>query len=118
LLCASLLVHKLITISLNTLPTALQAEVTIGSGDSCSLRVSGSNVAAEHARIFPKGGRIFCRALQGDPDDLTAETGTWILPDTQLRPGVDYMLSPGAQVCGRKKRKKKKALHREACMDE
>jgi hypothetical protein len=76
----------------------LQGEVTIGTGRGCALKVSGSNIASEHAKIFPKGGRIFCRALVGDADDPRAETGTWILPATQLRAGVDYMLSPGVQA--------------------
>lgn len=72
--------------------------VTLGSGTSCQLRLSGGKVAEEHAKITPKGGQVFCRALTGDPDNLRSDTNVWILPDTQLRAGVDYALSPGAQV--------------------
>jgi hypothetical protein len=51
-----------------------------------------------HAEVIQRGGRVFCRALAGDPNDLKSHTRTWILPDTELRAGVDYMLTPGAEV--------------------
>jgi hypothetical protein len=76
----------------------LQDAITIGTADGCGLRMTGESIADKHARVFHKGGRMFCRALLGDPDDLRSATHTWILPDTHLRAGVDYMLSPGAQL--------------------
>ena len=85
--------------------------MTIGSGAGCQLRLSGGKVEKEHARITPKGGRVLCRALTGDPDSLRSETNVWILPDTQLRAGVDYVLSPGAQVRCRIIRRRRHACH-------
>ena len=73
----------------------------MGSSPECHVRIAGDNIAGQHARVFPKNGRIFCRALLGEDDDassLHADTYTWLVPGTQLRPGVDYLLSPGAQL--------------------
>lgn len=33
----------------------------------------------------------------GDQEDLKARSYTWLF-DTELRPGVDYMLSPGSEL--------------------
>ena len=76
----------------------VQGETTVGADQACDMTLSGSNIEPEHARIFPRSGRLFCRALTGDPDDFKGATRTWILPDTELRPGVDYMLAPGTQM--------------------
>lgn len=70
----------------------------MGTAKDCDVTLSGANIEAKHARIFPRSGRVFCRALRGDPEDFKAKTHTWILPDTELRPGVDYMLAPGTQL--------------------
>lgn len=40
---------------------------------------------------------MYCRVLAGDADDLSSKTAVW-LEDSELRSGVDYMLSPGAQL--------------------
>lgn len=71
----------------------------MGSSPECHLRISGANVGEQHARLYPKNGRIFCRALVGDAEaGLHADTFTWLVPGTQLRAGVDYLLAPGAQL--------------------
>ena len=40
--------------------------------------------------------------LQSAPESLlaaaTASTGTFLLPNTELRPGIDYLLEPGAEI--------------------
>lgn len=50
-----------------------------------------------HAEIFSRGPRVYCRGLVGDDEDLKARSYTWIF-ETELRPGVDYMLSPGSEL--------------------
>lgn len=40
---------------------------------------------------------MYCRVLAGNAEDLSSKTAVW-LADTELRSGVDYMLSPGAQL--------------------
>ena len=55
-------------------------------------------VAADHARLEVKCGRLFCTALAAaDPDALLSPTFTWI-EGHELRPGVAYMVSPGAAL--------------------
>ena len=44
-------------------------------------------MAAEHACIEVKAGRLYCSALVGDPDNFLDETHTW-LNDSELRPGT------------------------------
>ena len=45
-----------------------------------------------------KGGRLYCTALAAaDPDTLLSPTATWI-DGIELRPGVDYMCSPGCTL--------------------
>jgi hypothetical protein len=75
-----------------------QASALIGSGEGCQLRLSGPGVEPRHAEVYEQGGRVFCRPLVGDSDDPRAETKAWIMPDAQLRPGVKYLLSPGAEL--------------------
>lgn len=53
-------------------------------------------MAAEHARLELKSGRLFCTALSAmDPDNMLSPTATWI-DGTQLRSNVAYMVAPGA----------------------
>ncbi len=42
------------------------------------MQVSGSNVAEEHAEVFQKGGRTYCRAMAGDEEDITSSSYTWL----------------------------------------
>lgn len=51
----------------------------------------------QHAQLECKGGRVFCTALAGDPDDLLSDTHTW-LNGSQLRHNVAYLLAPGAKL--------------------
>ena len=50
-----------------------------------------------HAELFERGTRVFCRALVGEADDMQSQSYTWLF-ENALRPGVDYMLSPGASL--------------------
>jgi hypothetical protein len=52
-------------------------------------------VLAEHAKLEWRGGRLYCTALAGDPDDLLAPTAAWI-DGSELRPGVQYLVPPNA----------------------
>ncbi|KAL4457751.1 hypothetical protein ABPG75_012616 [Micractinium tetrahymenae] len=74
-----------------------QAAVVVGSSGDADLQVQGANVAAQHARLEFKCGRLFCTALAGDPDLLLAPTHCW-LDGVELRPGVSYMVAPGARI--------------------
>ncbi len=56
----------------------LQEMVVVGSAAHSDIRVEGPHVGAEHAQIAQKRGGVFCTALQGDEDDLTSSTHTWI----------------------------------------
>jgi hypothetical protein len=64
-----------------------QAALIIGSAEDADLQLQGSNIAAQHARLEHKGGRLFCTALGGDPDLLLAPTHCW-LDGVELRAGV------------------------------
>ena len=64
-----------------------QAVLVIGSTADADLQLQGSNIAAQHARLEHKGGRLFCTALGGDPDLLLASTHCW-LDGVELRAGV------------------------------
>lgn len=72
--------------------------VIVGSDGGAEAQVSGTNIAGQHASVELRGGRMFCKALVGDGSNFLADTYTWMLPDTQLRPAVDYMLSPGCEL--------------------
>mmetsp|Transcript_19221 Transcript_19221/g.49337 ORF Transcript_19221/g.49337 Transcript_19221/m.49337 type:complete len:176 (+) Transcript_19221:245-772(+) len=75
----------------------LSADVTsVGSAPGSGLLVAAEGVAAEHAVIEKKSGRLFCKALLGD-GDMMADTRTW-LNGNQLRSGVDYMVPAGAEL--------------------
>jgi predicted component of type VI protein secretion system len=78
--------------------TCLQEDIVIGSSPDCQLQVQGDNVGRHHARVFKRNGSIFCRAMLGNEEDSNAETFTWLVPDTPLLAGVDWMLSPGDQL--------------------
>lgn len=54
-----------------------------------------SAVAEAHAKLEHKSGRVFCTALLGE--FMTDSTLTWI-DGTELRPGVAYMVAPGASI--------------------
>lgn len=64
-----------------------QAALVIGSAADADLQLQGAHVAAQHARLDFKGGRLFATALSGDPDVLLAPTHCW-LDGVELRPGV------------------------------
>ena len=66
----------------------LQDTVTVGSKSNADLQVSSSNIADEHAEIFQKGGRTYCRATAGDEEDMTSSSYTWLdSSESQLRTG-------------------------------
>lgn len=69
----------------------------IGSATSGNLVVTAANVAKEHAKLELKDNTVLCTALVGDPDDLLADTLTW-LDGNQLRPGVAYLVKPGSSL--------------------
>ena len=56
----------------------MQENVIVGSAAHADMKLEGPNVGAEHARIAQKRGGVFCTALQGDEDDLSSNTHTWI----------------------------------------
>lgn len=68
------------------------AAVVVGSSGEADLQVQGTNVAAQHARLEYKSGRLFCTALAADPDLLLAPTHCW-LDGVELRPGVSVGLA-------------------------
>lgn len=74
------------------------AAVLVGTAGDAAAQIGGANAAEKHASIEVRGGRVFCKALVGDGSNFLADTHTWMLPDTQLRPAVDYMLSPGCEL--------------------
>ena len=70
----------------------LQDTVTVGSKSNSDLQVSSSNIAGEHAEIFQKGGRTYCKATAGDEEDMTSSSYTWLdSSESQLRTG-DHLL--------------------------
>jgi hypothetical protein len=71
--------------------------LSIGSSSTCDVTIEGENVSACHAEILHRGHRVYCRALVGDAGDFSSKSYTW-LEDTELRCGVDYMLSPGSKL--------------------
>ncbi|PRW56301.1 hypothetical protein C2E21_5063 [Chlorella sorokiniana] len=73
------------------------SSLVLGSAADADLQLEGSGVAAQHARLEWKGGRLFCTALSADPDLLLAPTNCW-LDGVELRPGVSYMVAPGARL--------------------
>lgn len=69
--------------------------MSVGSRSTADLQVSGSNIAEEHAEIFQKGGRTYCRALAGDEEDVTSCSYTWLDgSESALRPGVLHACHP------------------------
>ncbi|PSC71612.1 hypothetical protein C2E20_5080 [Micractinium conductrix] len=75
-----------------------QAAIVVGSGADAGLQLPASpNLAPAHARLEFKSGRLFCTALAADPDALLAPTHCW-LDGVELRPGVNYLVAPGAQL--------------------
>lgn len=64
-----------------------QAAMVVGSSAEADLRVEGPGVAAQHACLEWRSGRLFCTALAADPDLLLAPTHCW-LDGVELRPGV------------------------------
>lgn len=69
--------------------------MTVGSRGTADLQVSGSNIAEEHAEIFQKGGRAYCRALAGDEEDVTSCSYTWLDgSESALRTGVLHAYQP------------------------
>ncbi|KAK9822478.1 hypothetical protein WJX81_000220 [Elliptochloris bilobata] len=71
--------------------------IAVGSAATADLRIQSPRVAAEHARVERRAGRVYLLALLGDVDDLQCDTDT-CLEGTQLRKGVAYLLAPGASV--------------------
>ena len=63
----------------------------VGSRNSADLQVSGSNIAEEHAEVFQKGGRTYCRAMAGDEEDTTSSSYTWLDgSESPLRTGESF----------------------------
>ena len=56
----------------------MQEVVSIGAGPKADMQVSGSNVAEQHAEIFQKYDRTYCKALAGDEQDVTSSSYTWL----------------------------------------
>jgi hypothetical protein len=70
----------------------------VGSGASADISIQADGIAPEHARFEFKGGRLFCTALSAkDQDNMLSPTATWI-EGNELRPGVNYMVSPNATL--------------------
>ena len=42
------------------------------------MQDSNNNVVEEHAEVFQKGGRTYCRAMAGDEEDITSSSYTWL----------------------------------------
>ena len=61
------------------------------------MTIPADGIEATHAEILHRGNRMYCRVLAGDADDLSSKTAVW-LEAAELRCGVDYMLTPGAQL--------------------
>lgn len=76
-----------LTLPCSTSMAMPQAALVIGSAADADVQLEGSNVAAQHARLEWRGGRLFCTATSGDPDILLAPTHCW-LDGVELRPGV------------------------------
>jgi len=49
----------------------------IGTGPGCALKLDSPGIAAEHAKLEKKSGRLFCTALVGE-GDMMADTKTWV----------------------------------------
>ena len=71
--------------------------MTVGSSEACDVTIKANGIEATHAEILHRGHRMYCRVLAGDADDLSSKTAVW-LEEAELRCGVDYMLTPGAQL--------------------
>jgi hypothetical protein len=86
--CSMLILHLLGTWQgiLSPFLYVAQGTVCIGSSSEADLQTDAPNVAEQHARLQQRGGRTFCEALQGDEEDLTSDTYTW-LDSAQLRRG-------------------------------
>lgn len=74
-----------------------RASLIIGSSEDADLQLQGSDIAATHAKLEYKGGRLYCTALGGDPDLLLSPTACW-MGGVELRPGVSYMVAPGTHI--------------------
>lgn len=62
------------------------------------MTIKADGIESTHAEVLHKPhSRVFCRVLAGNPEDLRSKTAVW-LEKTELRSGVDYMLSPGAKL--------------------
>jgi FHA domain len=72
--------------------------LTVGSSEACDVTIKQDSIEATHAEILHRPhGRMYCRCLAGDAESLSSKTAVW-LEETELRSGVDYMLSPGAKL--------------------
>lgn len=75
----------------------LQETITVGTGSAADWAPAGPHVAGEHAQLIQKGGRVLCVALQGDEDDLTSRTYTWV-NGNEIRKGVALTRPPHSSI--------------------
>ncbi|EFJ42282.1 hypothetical protein VOLCADRAFT_121550 [Volvox carteri f. nagariensis] len=76
--------------------TYTKAQVTIGSSSSCDIRVTGPQVAEQHATIIQKGKhQTFLKSLVGE--DMLDDSRTW-QDGEPLRPRVSYVLASGCKL--------------------
>eukprot|EP01023_Acetabularia_acetabulum_P005400 TRINITY_DN121_c0_g2_i1.p1 TRINITY_DN121_c0_g2~~TRINITY_DN121_c0_g2_i1.p1 ORF type:complete len:184 (+),score=28.07 TRINITY_DN121_c0_g2_i1:110-661(+) len=74
-----------------------QEEYTVGKSDTSNLKISGSNVRDEHAKILIQGSRVKCVAVLGEGAKLLDPTFTW-LEGTEMRNGVEYLVESGDKL--------------------
>ena len=76
----------------------MQEVVSIGASPKADMQVSGSNIAGQHAEIFQKYNRTYCKALAGDEQDVTSSSYTWLDgSDSSLRTGK--LLTAAVKEC-------------------
>jgi hypothetical protein len=74
-----------------------RASLIIGSSEDADLQLQGSDIAATHAKLEYKGGRLYCTALGGDLDLLLSPTACW-MDGVELRPGVGSICAVAAAM--------------------
>lgn len=64
------------------------------------VQIEHDRVQDEHCKFEFRSGRLFCRSLMElDEDSLMLSGDSWtFMNGAQIRPAVDYMVSPGAKI--------------------
>ena len=76
----------------------MQEVVGIGASPEADLQIGGSNIAEQHAEIFHKHKRTYCKALAGDEQDVTSSSHTW-LDDSESSLRTGKLLTAAAKPC-------------------